>query len=57
MLNSSKLNNDDKDLLRCINECCIRIAEQKKLNCKLKKLEFLEEEKFYDQFDFSNFET
>jgi hypothetical protein len=41
---------DMKDLLRNINLCCIKINEQKKLNCTFTKLDFLEKEEFYEKF-------
>jgi hypothetical protein len=37
-----------KDLLRNINRCCMKINEQKNLNCTFKKLDFLVAEGFYD---------
>lgn len=43
-----ELDDTMKDLLRNINLCCMKINEQKNLNCKFKKLDFLEAEGFYD---------
>jgi hypothetical protein len=43
-----ELDDDMKDLLRNINLCCMKINEQKNLNCTFKKLDFLEKEGFYD---------
>lgn len=44
-----ELDDDMKDLLRNINLCCMKINEQKNLNCTFKKLDFLEKEGFYDK--------
>lgn len=44
------LQDDMKDLLRNINLCCIKINEQKNLNCTFTKLDFLEKEAFYEKF-------
>uniref|UniRef100_A0A6C0LEE9 Uncharacterized protein n=1 Tax=viral metagenome TaxID=1070528 RepID=A0A6C0LEE9_9ZZZZ len=43
------LDDDLKNLLRHINECCMKINEQQNLNCTFKKIEFLEKEGFYDK--------
>jgi hypothetical protein len=49
------LPNDMKDLLRNINECCMKINEQKNLNCTFNKLDFLEQEQFYAKFPNTKF--
>lgn len=49
------LDNDMKDLLRNINLCCLKINEQKNLNCTFKKVDFLEKEAFYDNFPNTKF--
>lgn len=49
------IDNDMKDLLRNINKCCIKINEQKNLNCTFTKLDFLEKEAFYKNFPNTNF--
>ena len=55
MLNPTELSQEDKELLRSINECCIMIAKQQNLNCTFQKLDFLEQEQFYDKFDYSHY--
>mgnify|MGYP003984704033 FL=1 len=50
-----ELLNEIKEVLKKINECCIKISEQKKLNCKFEKLEFLEKEGFYKQYTNTKF--
>lgn len=50
-----ELSSDMKDLLRNINECCIKINEQKNLNCSFKKLDFLEKDGFYNAFPNTKF--
>ena len=50
-----ELSKEIKDLLRNINECCIKINEQKNLNCTFNKLDFLEDEKYYDMFPNTTF--
>jgi hypothetical protein len=50
-----ELSKDMKDLLRNINECCIKINEQKNLKCTFNKLDFLEDEKYYDMFPNTTF--
>ena len=50
-----ELSSDMKELLRNINECCIKINEQKKLNCSFKKLDFLEKDGFYNAFPNTKF--
>lgn len=50
-----ELSSDMKDLLRNINECCIKINEQKNLNCSFKKLDFLEKDGFYNAFPDTKF--
>lgn len=57
MNNSKELDNNMKELLKNINLCCIKINEQKNLNCTFNKLDFLEKESFYDQFPNTNFNT
>jgi hypothetical protein len=49
------LNDEMKELLRNINLCCIKINEQKNLNCNFKKVSFLEKEAFYDKFPNTKF--
>ena len=49
------LNNDIKELLKNINICCIKINENKNLNCKFKKLDFLKKENFYENFKNTEF--
>lgn len=46
---AKELSEDMKNLLRSINECCMKINEEKGLNCKFKRIEFLEKEGFYDK--------
>jgi hypothetical protein len=50
-----ELSSDMKELLRNINECCIKINEQKNLNCSFKKLDYLENEGFYNAFPNTKF--
>ena len=50
-----ELSKEMKDLLKNINECCIKINEQKNLNCTFNKLDFLEDEKYYDMFPNTTF--
>ena len=50
-----ELSNEIKEVLKNINECCIKISETKKLNCKFKKLDFLEKEKFYENYPNTDF--
>jgi hypothetical protein len=50
------LDDDMKDLLRNINLCCVKINEQKNLNCTFKKVDFLEKEAFYDNFPNTKFD-
>lgn len=50
-----ELPKDLKDLLRDINICCIKINEQKNLNCTFNKVDFLEDEQFYDKFPNTKF--
>jgi hypothetical protein len=51
-----ELSDDMKNLLRNINECCIKINEQKNLNCSFKKLDFLENDGFYNAFPNTKFD-
>jgi hypothetical protein len=46
---AKELSEDMKNLLRSINEWCMKINEQQGLNCNFKRLEFLEKEGFYDK--------
>jgi hypothetical protein len=55
MKEMKELNKDMEDLLRNINECCIKINEQKNLNCTFNKLDFLDKELFYDKFPNTKF--
>jgi len=56
ILNKMKeLSEEMKELLKSINKCCIKISEKENLNCKFKKLEFLEKEKFYDDYPNTDF--
>lgn len=50
-----ELSNELKDILKKINECCIKISEQKNLNCTFEKLDFLEKEGFYEQYPNTKF--
>jgi outer membrane protein assembly factor BamE (lipoprotein component of BamABCDE complex) len=50
-----ELDNDMKELLKNINLCCLKINEQKNLNCTFNKLDFLEKEAFYDAFPNTKF--
>ena len=50
------LDDDMKDLLRNINLCCLKINEQKNLNCAFKKVDFLDKEAFYDNFPNTKFD-
>lgn len=52
---SNKLPNNIEDLLEKINTCCFKIAEQKNLNCKFKKIDFLKDKNFYDNFPNNQF--
>ena len=52
-----ELDNDMKELLKNINLCCVKINEQKNLNCTFNKLEFLEKEAFYDAFPNTKFNS
>jgi outer membrane protein assembly factor BamE (lipoprotein component of BamABCDE complex) len=51
------LDNDMKELLRNISLCCVKINEQKNLNCTFKKLDFLDKEAFYDNFPNTKFDN
>jgi hypothetical protein len=51
-----ELSEDMKNLLKNINECCIKINEQKNLNCSFKKLDFLENDGFYNAFPNTKFD-
>jgi hypothetical protein len=51
------LDDDMKELLRNINLCCIKINEQKNLNCTFKKVDFLDKEAFYDKFPNTKFDN
>ena len=52
-----ELDKDMKELLKSINLCCIKINEQKNLNCTFNKIDFLEKESFYDKFPNTKFHT
>jgi len=51
------LDDDMKELLRNINLCCVKINEQKNLNCTFKKVDFLDKEGFYDNFPNTKFDN
>lgn len=48
MYEQKELSNDMKDLLRNMNDCMIKLAQQQNLQYSLEKLDFLEKEGFYD---------
>jgi hypothetical protein len=50
-----ELDDDMKELLKNINLCCLKINEQKNLNCTFNKLDFLEKDAFYDAFPNTKF--
>ena len=50
-----ELDNNMKEILTKINLFCIKINEQKNLNCTFNKLDFLENEAFYEQFPNTKF--
>ena len=50
-----ELDNDMKDLLKRINLICIKIDEEKNLNCTFQKVDFLEDEEFYYKFPNTKF--
>lgn len=50
-----ELDNNMKELLTKINLSCIKINEQKNLNCTFNKLDFLENKAFYEQFPNTKF--
>jgi hypothetical protein len=50
-----ELDENMKGLLKNINHCCLKINEQKNLNCTFNKLDFLEKESFYDSFPNTKF--
>lgn len=50
-----ELDDNMKELLKNINLCCLKITEQKNLNCTFTKLDFLEKESFYDKFPDTKF--
>jgi len=52
-----ELDNDMKELLKNINLCCLKINEQKNLNCTFNKLDFLEKDAFYDAFPNTKFNS
>jgi hypothetical protein len=51
----TELDTNMKELLKNINLCCIKINEQKNLNCTFNKIDFLEKESFYDKFPNTKF--
>ena len=52
---SKKLPNYFKDLFEKINTYRFKIAEQKILNCKFKKIDFLKDNNFYNKFSNNKF--
>tara|TARA_B100001540_G_scaffold97380_1_gene87666 strand:- start:556 stop:726 length:171 start_codon:yes stop_codon:yes gene_type:complete len=56
-MNNNELSNDLKDILKNINICCINISEKNNLNCTFKKLEFLKNENFYNNYPNTKFEN
>jgi hypothetical protein len=50
-----ELSNDIKEVLKKINECCIKLSETKNFGCKFKKIDFLEKEKFYENYQNTKF--
>lgn len=50
-----ELDDNMKKLLKSINKCCIAVNMEKNLNCTFNKLEFLEDESFYDKFPDTKF--
>ncbi len=56
-MNNAELNKDIIDILEKINLCCIKIIEKNNLvNCKLKKLDCLNNNNFYDNYSDELFE-
>ena len=55
MKESNELNNEMKELLKNINICCINISEKNKLNCEFKKLDFLKNTNFYNNYPNTKF--
>jgi len=45
-----ELDNNLKELLKNINKYCIEIVKRDNLDCKLKKLDFLEQQNFYKDY-------
>jgi hypothetical protein len=52
-----ELDDDMKELLKNINLCCLKINEQKNLNCTFNKLDFLEKDALYDAFPNTKFNS
>jgi hypothetical protein len=50
-----ELSNDIKEVLKKINECCIKLSETKKLDCKFKKIDFLKKNGFYNDYKYTKF--
>lgn len=50
-----ELDDDMKDLLKRINLICIKINEEKNLNCTFQKVDFLKDEEFYNKFPNTKF--
>tara|TARA_Y100000389_G_scaffold13821_1_gene12266 strand:+ start:2639 stop:2812 length:174 start_codon:yes stop_codon:yes gene_type:complete len=55
MKESNELNNEMKELLKNINICCIKISEKKNFNCEFKKLDFLKNTNFYNNYPNTKF--
>lgn len=50
-----ELSSDMKNMLRSINECCMKINQQKNLDCTFNKIEFLDDEGFYNNYPNTKF--
>ena len=50
-----ELSSDMKNLIENINKCCLKINEQKKLDCTFNKIEFLENKGFYYDYPSTKF--
>ena len=55
MNNINELSHEMKELLKNINQCCIKISEKNNLNTTFKKIDFLEKEGFYDNYKNTKF--
>lgn len=53
---TKELDSHTMELLKNINECCIKIAINKNLNCKFKKLDSLKNTDFYNNYDCKYFD-